>query len=262
MRSYYDTIYLSPHLDDAALSCGGQIFQQSRAGQSVLVVTLMAGDAPPDLTPFARSLHEMWRLGSDAAAQRRQEDKNAFALLGADVLHWDFPDCAYRYHPHSGAAMYCSAEDIFGEIAPVELDEADGLLGQMMAQIRGLPPCGRVLIPLTIGHHIDHQLTRLAAEKVLNPATLLYYEDYPYVVHGLSPHVFGEGEAWENEVVKLSAAAIIARYRAIAAYSSQIHMLFGNVDVLAEQLPAHVAAKGGEILWHRGEHDTAAGTQT
>jgi LmbE family N-acetylglucosaminyl deacetylase len=251
MRSYYDTIYLSPHLDDAALSCGGQIFQQCRAGQSVLVVTLMAGDAPLHLTEFAQSLHERWELGSDAAAQRRWEDENAFALLGADVLHWDFPDCAYRYHPYTGAAMYCSAEDIFGEIMPVERDEANGLLGQMMAQLRGLPSCGRILVPLTIGHHVDHQLTRIAAEKVFDPATLVYYEDYPYVVHGLSPHVFGEGEAWQNEVVKLSAAAVIARYRAIADYTSQIYILFGTLELLAEHLPAHVAKKGGEVLWRR-----------
>lgn len=253
IQPYYDSIYLSPHLDDAALSCGGQIFQQSRAGQSVLVVTLMAGDAPLELTDFARSLHERWELGSDAAARRREEDQNAFQLLGADVLHWDFPDCAYRRHPHTGEYMYCSAEDIFGDITPVELDEGNGLLGAMMAQMRTLPQSGQVLVPLTIGHHVDHQLTRRAAEKVMEmePGRLVYYEDYPYVAHGMSPHVFGEGETWHHEVVALSAAAVVARYQAIAAYRSQIFILFGTLENLAEQLPSHVAKKGGEILWYR-----------
>ena len=32
-----DHLYLSPHFDDAALSCGGQIATWTAAGQSVLV---------------------------------------------------------------------------------------------------------------------------------------------------------------------------------------------------------------------------------
>ena len=52
MRSY-DTIFLAPHLDDVVLSCGGQIFLETEAGNSVLVVTIMAGDPPQrTLTTF------------------------------------------------------------------------------------------------------------------------------------------------------------------------------------------------------------------
>ena len=39
-----DHLYLSPHFDDAALSCGGQIATWTAAGQSVLVVTITGGD--------------------------------------------------------------------------------------------------------------------------------------------------------------------------------------------------------------------------
>ncbi|MEZ4728018.1 MAG: PIG-L family deacetylase [Caldilineaceae bacterium] len=51
MPSVYDAIYLSPHLDDVALSCGGQIFGATRTGQRVLIVTITAGDPPPPLFP-------------------------------------------------------------------------------------------------------------------------------------------------------------------------------------------------------------------
>ena len=40
----YHAIYLAPHLDDAVLSCGGQIFERTARGENVLVVTVMAGD--------------------------------------------------------------------------------------------------------------------------------------------------------------------------------------------------------------------------
>lgn len=247
-----DFLYLSPHLDDAALSSGGGIFQQSRAGRSVLVVTFMAGDAPPVLSAFAQELHDRWQLDLDAAAKRRREDEAACAILGADFLHLAFPDCVYRTHPHTGENMYRSREEIFGLVNPVELRETDGLLGVIMGEMKRLPECGRVFIPLTIGNHVDHQLIRQAAERVFAPAQRLYYEDYPYVQwHGFPPQVLGDGQGWQSEVVGLDAAAIQARHQAIAAYISQIPTLFGTLDALAEQLPAHIAAKGGEWLWHK-----------
>lgn len=250
MLPSYDTLYLSPHLDDAALSNGGFIFQATRAGRSVLVVTLMAGDAPPVLSGFAQELHERWQLDVDAAAQRRLEDHNACTILGADVLHLAFPDCVYRTHPETGENMYRSRDDIFGAINPVELDEEQGLLADMITRLKELPNCGRVFIPLTIGNHVDHQLTRLAAEKVFDPSQRVYYEDYPYVQwHGFPPQVLGDGQGWQSEVVALDAAAIQARHQAIAAYTSQIPTLFYTFDALAQQLPAHIAAKGGEWLW-------------
>lgn len=248
-----DFLYLSPHLDDAALSSGGFIFQQSRAGRSVLVVTFMAGDAPPVLSGFAQELHDRWQLDLDAAAKRRLEDQTACAILGAEVLHLAFPDCVYRTHPQTGENMYRSREEIFGVVNPMELDEEQGLLGKIMAQMRQLPECGHVLIPLTIGNHVDHQLIRRAAERVFDPAKRVYYEDYPYVQwHGFPPQVLGDGEGWQSEVVGLDAAAIRARHQAIAAYTSQIPTLFITQDALAEQLPAHIAEKGGEWLWRRG----------
>jgi len=250
MLPFYDILYLSPHLDDAALSSGGFIFQQTRAGKSVLVVTFMAGDAPPVLSSFAQELHDRWQLDLDAAARRRLEDHHACAILGADYLHLAFPDCVYRAHPQTGENMYRSRDDIFGTINPVELDEAQGLLAEIMAQMRALPDCGRVFIPLTIGNHVDHQLIRRAAEKVFAPAKRVYYEDYPYVQwHGFPPHVLGDGAGWQSEVVTLDAAAIQARHQAIAAYVSQIPTLFRTFEALAEQLPAHIAAKGGERVW-------------
>ncbi|MFQ5421191.1 MAG: PIG-L family deacetylase, partial [Anaerolineae bacterium] len=72
MKNFYDAIYLSPHLDDAALSCGGQIFTRTSAGESVLVVTVMAGDAPPGLSsPIVEELHGRWQLPEGTVARRR-----------------------------------------------------------------------------------------------------------------------------------------------------------------------------------------------
>jgi LmbE family N-acetylglucosaminyl deacetylase len=119
LAHFYDAIYLAPHLDDAALSCGGQILDRTRAGQRVLVVTVMAGDPPTDAeNDYIRSLHARWELERDAAAQRRAEDSAACAILGADFLHWSIPDCIYRLHPATGAPLYVSDDDIFRRRTP------------------------------------------------------------------------------------------------------------------------------------------------
>ena len=135
MLPSYDILYLSPHLDDAALSNGGFIFQQTRAGKTVLVVTFMAGDAPPVLSDFAQELHDRWQLDRDAAARRRLEDQNACAILGADVLHLAFPDCVYRSHPQTGENMYRFRDDIIGSINAVELDDEHDLMAELVARM-------------------------------------------------------------------------------------------------------------------------------
>ena len=59
MQQKYDSIYLAPHLDDAALSCGGQIYTATQQGANVRIVTVMAGDAPADgIAGYAVELHE------------------------------------------------------------------------------------------------------------------------------------------------------------------------------------------------------------
>ena len=60
----YDHIYLSPHLDDAALSCGGGIAAQRAAGERALVVTLCTAAPAPDMqfSDLALEFHRKWGL--------------------------------------------------------------------------------------------------------------------------------------------------------------------------------------------------------
>ncbi|NUN97629.1 MAG: PIG-L family deacetylase [Candidatus Omnitrophica bacterium] len=90
----YPHIYLSPHYDDASLSCGGAIHLQAQAGQAVLVVTICAAPPPSGepLSPFAQSLHRTWGNPADVIATREAEDRASLAILGADYLRLNFND--------------------------------------------------------------------------------------------------------------------------------------------------------------------------
>jgi LmbE family N-acetylglucosaminyl deacetylase len=62
MSDFYAHVYLSPHLDDAVLSCGGLIHRQVRAGQPPLVITLFSGQPAADahVSAFTQSQHTRW----------------------------------------------------------------------------------------------------------------------------------------------------------------------------------------------------------
>ena len=88
-------IYLSPHLDDAVLSAGGLIYEQTRSGLSVEIWTFMCGYAPPgEVSSFAQLQHAQWGFSSaeETTRVRRQEDNIAASIVGARVVHFDFLD--------------------------------------------------------------------------------------------------------------------------------------------------------------------------
>lgn len=249
VKNHYHAIYLSPHLDDATLSCGGQIFQQSHVGHRVLVVTITAGDPPiAALSAYARSLQDRWALESNAVAARRAEDLAANQILGADTVHWSVPDCIYRLDPVSQAAYYVSDDDIFG---PVHANEQI-LVAQLAAQIRQLPPCDQLYVPLTIGQHVDHVLTRAAAEATWSQP-LLYYEDYPYAQKpgALAAVIPPDDGHWQSLTIPLTPAALQAKIEAILAFRSQISTFWRDRADLEEQVGGYAARVGGERLWQR-----------
>ncbi|MCP4425217.1 MAG: hypothetical protein GY803_12040 [Chloroflexi bacterium] len=246
MKPYYDAIYLAPHLDDAALSCGGQIFAQTAVGKSILIVTVMAGDPPEGaMSDFIAELHERWELAVDAVAARRAEDASACRALGADYAHWMTPDCIYRQNPETREMLYPTWEDAISSIHPVET----ALVDETAQKIAELPDHDRMVVPLAVGRHVDHQITQLAAKRALG-ANLVYYEDYPYVAEdGTLDKVIDE--RWQAEIIPLRARAIAARVKAIAAFASQMSTFFDDHNDLTQQINAYVKQIGGERLWHR-----------
>ena len=243
----YEWIYLSPHLDDVALSCGGQIFLAAQRGEQCLIVTITAGEPVAPVSDYAASLHARWEV-HDAVAARRQEDVAASAILGADVLHWDVPDCIYRVDRH-GKPYYVSDADIFGPVAVEELP----LVGTLAAQMRALPAARQVVAPLCVGNHVDHHLTRLAAEAAFGAEKLLYYEDYPYAQQTgkLAEVIDPSNSEWASEVVVLDAEALCAKYAAVAAFRSQLSTFFRDQADLEAQIGGYSAAVGGERRWRR-----------
>lgn len=254
MPERYKAIYLSPHLDDAALSCGGQIFQETAAGNPILIFSPMAGEPAANVTlsDFAKTLHGRWELAQNAVAARRAEDIAACHILGADCLHGEIPDCIYRTDPATGNPLYPSWQAIITTQHPADAET----VAQLVQQFKQLPSAEQVYAPLTVGNHVDHRLVRQAAEQLFG-TKLRYYEDYPYAAEPqkVTAVLSSNPHHWQTDIVSLSETAVAAKVEAIWAYASQMSTFFnGRVD-LEDKIRQYTKQVGGErIYWHEGSN--------
>ena len=242
----WDAIYLSPHLDDAALSCGGQIAARARAGETILVLTLFTADEPaPPYSQLASKLHELFDLEAGVVAHRRAEDLEACRKLGAEVRHADLPEAIYR-RDGAGGFLCNSFADLFAAPSAADHSTLDALCGI----IEALPPTEQVISPLGVGGHVDHRLTRTAAEMASRD--LSYYEEIPYAEKWLAlRRTLGHRADWEHQVVPFEEVDLEAKIAACSAYASQIEGLYKTPQRLDRALRRRFRNLGGERLWRR-----------
>jgi LmbE family N-acetylglucosaminyl deacetylase len=227
-------VYLSPHPDDVAFSAAAHVARDVAQGLRVQVLTLFrAGGAGPF---------------GDAEARRREDERFA-ARFGVELHAFDFPDAIVR-HPR-----YLAAAALLGPFPDDEEALVLGLRAVVQASIDA--GCERLMAPLAIGGHVDHEATRRAVRRVdLRSAELVFYEDAPYVLKGerapaaalasLRPRVLRDDHG-----VKLDA---------IACYPSQWRAFFPTLDAFRDALAAYAGELGfpekdtlAERVWSAAE---------
>jgi LmbE family N-acetylglucosaminyl deacetylase len=194
------TLVVSPHLDDAVLSCGAAL----SAMRGAAVVTIFAGAKPNPSAPTAWDRRSGFVAGDDVTGVRRAEDARALGSLGSSWQWLEFTDADYR-----------SAELDVTAIA-------DAIAGI----IRTTTP-SRVLIPVGVGHP-DHILTFEAATLAAAqfPAvTTVVYADAPYSIQdpaALSARIVALRQlVLDPRPLDVPRGSLWAKHRALVAYRSQ-----------------------------------------
>lgn len=234
-------IYLSPHLDDAVLSAGGLIYDQARSGIPVEIWTFMCGYAPEEaVSPFAAMLHQMWGFSSakETTRARREEDRQAAAVLGAAVQHFNFLDCIYR-RGADGEWLYT---EVFTDPHPADADLPFQIAAEITAR---LEPEDVLVCQLSVGSHVDHILVRRGAE--LLGRSLRYDIDIPYIFY--KPQELGPKSAGMSESVQpVSESGLNAWKEAVLAYKSQLPWLgeaFDTPEKAHESIDSYWTRHGG-----------------
>jgi LmbE family N-acetylglucosaminyl deacetylase len=155
---------ISPHLDDAALSCSLLL----AANPGSYVTTVFAG-GPSSMRPLTTwdRLAGYFPEGADVVGIRRGEDISASAMVCAKPIHLTYWDRQYR-------------NEDYGYDGVPEAELAPAITAELLSQ-RPQAPADYWVIPLGLGH-VDH---RLAAEAGLllaerEAGEFYVYEELPY----------------------------------------------------------------------------------
>jgi LmbE family N-acetylglucosaminyl deacetylase len=196
-------LVVSPHCDDAVLSCGDLL----RDNPGTAVVTVFAGWPPGDPAPTDWDRRAGFAAGDDVIAARREEDRLALAGLSAEPEWLAFVDDQYG--------------------APRSEGDVAATLG---ATIDRLEP-SRVVIPLGL-FHPDHRLAHDAALVALRARRVAEWTCYEEATYRRVPGLVDERVSALRDagltVTRWPAserAASDAKRRAIACYGSQLRAL-------------------------------------
>ncbi len=245
-------VFLSPHLDDVVLSCGGTIHELVRRNETVKVITVFAGlpDLNQPISSFAKFQHDTWEKYGVRTKypnykpydMRRAEDTEALRYFGIEPIWFDFLECIYR--GDSDQWYYNSQEAIFGNIHADEKRIVESIVNAIKQNV-AINSETIIYSPIGIGHHIDHQLVLLSALGLIEDVKIVYfYQDYPYVQKFPNRFIANSLELltsltsvdciWYSIIQYFSEEGLKTKIKAISAYQSQLESLFGGVESMTQ----------------------------
>ena len=236
-------LFLSAHLDDAVLSCGGLIASLARQCPLTVATVFTAALAPPH-TRAARSFLRQCSAPDAGTlfADRRAEDRDVLAGLGVSHLHLGATDALFRTREPRGAALARlgrAVPELVHRYPTYRFDIARGriaagdraLIACLTAQVADLTSAlgtRIVLCPIGIGRHVDHLITRTAGER--GAPHVVYYSDFPYDLTGVPDRAFLDRHhlapwTWEHRIAE--------KRGLIRGYRTQADALFPDGEIPA-----------------------------
>ena len=227
-------LFVSPHLDDVAFSCGGTMALLAQRGWYTVLATA-----------FTKSVHEPTGFALecqldkglppdvDYMALRREEDRLFAERAGAGRVSWlDLPEA-----PHRG---YASAPVLFSGV--LEEDEVWREVANRLAGLLGTLAPDVVFAPQALGNHADH-LQIVRAVRTLNDlqAPVVWYRDAPYAARkpGAQPSPLLPGGL--AEAAADVAGTLEVKLHACAAYATQLGFQFGGEENMRDLLASFAA---------------------
>jgi LmbE family N-acetylglucosaminyl deacetylase len=161
-------IYISPHADDVALSCGGQILANPSRHTDSMVVTVFTSQGNP---ASQGATGGRARFRDSVHTDREIEDEAAWNSVDVPLHQMRLPEALLR-----GSFPFSPSRNARDRDVMAELQDA------LSSYMRSFPEA-RFYFPAGIGRHLDHMLCRDVAVNMLArkvSAKIAFYEDAPY----------------------------------------------------------------------------------
>ena len=247
IREKIPCFFISPHLDDAALSAGGLIAYLSQHTH-VEVIDVFTEASPKPYTLSAKAFLRQCGYADDADAlfdARRKEDLCAYGTIGITPRNLGFVDALWRRLPVVSAVHRALSHVLpeFSFIYPTfRVHVAGGhvsrhdrelakKIGGELQKIIGEHERYYIFCPLAVKTHVDHVLVRDVCLK--NFQHVIVWSDFPYcLVNGITPEKVGAFArvlfTWEDNMDE--------KKRMVSEYKSQLQGLFptGGIPLISE----------------------------
>ena len=240
-------LVLSPHRDDAAFSLSISIAQWLAAGHRVSVLNCFTRSLYAPLSD-ADHAHPNDRLGYVSALRRREDEHFIRKLPGATRSNIELLDLNIKDAP---LRLRCASDAVCDR----EVDPADRSIPKIQKSLASQIAAGKVeatVLPLALGHHVDHRTARDAALPLSISVPCAFYEDLPYATR---PGIAIDLEAFRRDAsTRLHEALYPALCQAAAAVQTKRRLILGyasQIDDEAADLISSFASRydGGERLW-------------
>ena len=251
---------VEPHPDDAALSVGGLMLQR-RADCEFLIVTM----ATQSVATTYRTLHREFFDIETVSGLRKAESEMVARLLWGRHIPLGLVDASLRYHPQNWTLDWFLRHEneifMYLQHSPGR-DELEQWTLALAKAIADLQP-EEIWMPLGVGMHVDHQLTRHAClnviqdnRKLLDQCVCRFFQDVPYAVDNpahttaLVQTLGAAGARLEEERVDIT-TLMPEKLHLISIFASQWKMkvIKGRVEACAN---SHGGPPGSySELWYR-----------
>ena len=180
---------ISPHYDDAVLSCGCLISElKGRADVSVVNVFTAVHSGPYTLSAKKFLWSSGARDGVELFKKREKEDEIALQSVKVKTVNLGLQDALFR--KKSKPSFLGVAIPEFDHIYPVyrthilrDMSPEDNVATDLKTKLSSFKDKNAVfLLPYGVGGHVDHRIVRKIGEEVFD--NIILYSDFPYNVRG------------------------------------------------------------------------------
>lgn len=233
--------FISPHLDDAALSCGELIRELSKKTDVTVVNIFTSTNLGKPTFTAKKALKELnFSSPSDFYKERVNEDRKALESVHAKIINLNFVEALWRQIKYPSFIRRGLAKILpeFTYVYPTykfhiakgEISEKDNeLISHINTSLKKIIPNNAIVFcPFGVGNHVDHLVTKTAVEKSFNP---IYWIDQPYFK--------SKKTILEKNIVSSSFTFKVnkkSKEKLLAHYKSQLPAMFpeGKIPTLNE----------------------------
>jgi LmbE family N-acetylglucosaminyl deacetylase len=235
-------VFVEPHFDDVAFSCGGILAALAEAGAPLDLITVFTAgpDAEASLSVLAREVHAQWAAEEPPYDLRRREARRIEERIDVRRKELGLQEVLYR-----DAAL--TAEDGLFQRGGEDEETVAHAVERRLAEAVG-DDARTLFAPLGVGGHRDHRVVHAAVRALASRRpdwAVWYYEDFPYTldVDALKERVRRLGPGLRPATVDVT-ATVDERVRLSAAYDSQVRAIFGTPGRLRKEILGYAGRVG------------------